>query len=256
MTDSNYVKDGTILDDTPSSAAVAGEITQREDGRAEVRVASVDANVLGAVYVEGLFRATCGTSVTFNKGVPLFWDASANTVVTEANANGDADFYIGLAQKAKVSGELYAEFTLNTPRQPGAIGVLMSRVIEFDCETGQSNPDTVLIPADWNKNGIIIFGVYGLVTEVFAGSTEDQGIVTVSDESDNALSTLTASNAAADAVNDVIAGTNPVLGASTGAAVKTVAAGEYVDAAVTQATSGGTPAGKMQVCVLFAPLPH
>ena len=85
------------------------------------------------------------------------------------------------------------------------------------------------------------------------GSSEDQGIITVYDESNNALYTLTPSDAAADAINDIVVG-YMAQAASTGDAMKTVAAGEFIDCKVTQATSGGSPAGKMRVHLTVRPL--
>jgi hypothetical protein len=135
-------------------------------------------------------------------------------------------------------------------------------MLEFDCATGGDSGSSsyVLIPASENPNGLIILACFGILTEVMAGSSEDQGVVTISDESDNALDTLTPSDAAADALGDYITGASipePLyVGGSTGTAWagKMVAAGEFVDAAVTQLTVG-TPAGRYLVCVLYVPVP-
>lgn len=124
---------------------------------------------------------------------------------------------------------------------------------EFDCETGEDTAAKVLLPGYANQNGLLVTGVYGRVTEVFAGSSEDQGVVTVRDTAENALATLTASDSAADADGDIIVGYQADA-ASTGDAAKTVAAGVGIEAIVTQATSGGSPAGKMRVYVRFQPL--
>jgi hypothetical protein len=105
-----------------------------------------------------------------------------------------------------------------------------------------------------NLRGLLVLGAYGVVTEAFAGDTQDQGVITILDESDNALATLTVSDNGADGIGDVIVGTNPVIGASTGDAVKTVAAGEYVDCKCTQAVTGASKAGKMKVYILAIPL--
>lgn len=129
----------------------------------------------------------------------------------------------------------------------------MSFTPELDCETGKDTADHVLIPEWMNPHGLQLALVWGVITEAMAGSSEDQGVITIYDESDNALATLTPNDAAADAIGDVIMGTNPLIGASTGDAVKSVAAGEYVDCKVTQATSGGTPAGKVKVYALVVP---
>lgn len=120
----------------------------------------------------------------------------------------------------------------------------IAKIFEFDCaETPVTN---VLIPAADNPRGLIIVHGWGYFTEAMVGSSEDQGIVTVSDESDNALMTFTPTDGASDAIGDYILGVQ-LASTATGTAVATlVAAGEYVDAIVTQATAG-TPAGKYKV---------
>jgi len=124
-------------------------------------------------------------------------------------------------------------------------------VVEVDCETDSASVE--LIPAHQNPDGLIIIAAFGVVTEQFGGGTEDQGVVTISDESDNAICTLTASDGGADAVNDVIEGFF-LHEAATGDAGKVVAAGEYVDCACTQNTSGTSAAGKMTVHLIVKPL--
>ena len=85
---------------------------------------------------------------------------------------------------------------------------------------------------------------YAEITEVMAGSSEDQMIVTVQDEDDNAKATLTAANAAADAAGDIIIGSAGAFVDTSGAAMVKIPVGKAVEAYVSQATSGGSPAGK------------
>ena len=144
--------------------------------------------------------------------------------------------------------------TVNAPlTTQGVVVESKLAMAEFDCADDSSNPTIVLIPASLNKNGLIIKRIWALVTEVFAG-TEDQGIVTVSDESDNSLGTLTASDASGDAVDAIIQGSGNSTEDATGTALTTVAAGEYVDAVVTQQTTGACT-GKMLVCVEYIAVP-
>jgi predicted RecA/RadA family phage recombinase len=233
----------------------SGEVVWLEDGRAAVRdglqaAASGDA----VTYVtEGHFALASAAATTFSKGDPVFWDASANQAVAASVAiDGADDFYLGLAVKAKVNGDTTVLVDLNAI--PFAQGVIQSFVYEFDCETGKDAAVHTLIPAKWNKRGLVILGCYGLVSEVYAGGDQDQGIVTIKDSeaAPNTLSTLTVSDGGGDAANDVVIGINPVIGVATGAAVKTVAAGKAVTGAVTQATAGAGAAGKMKVFVLAA----
>ena len=125
----------------------------------------------------------------------------------------------------------------------------IGKVFEFDCAVA-TPVRKIIIPAADNPRGLIITHGWGYITEAMVGGGEDQGIVTVSDESDNALFTLTPSDAAADSIGDYILGVQ-LANTVTGTAVATlVAAGEYVDGIVTQITET-TPAGKYYVFVEY-----
>src|SRR5690606_3434556 len=109
---------------------------------------------------------------------------------------------------------------------------------EFYCEDGVDSATHILFPTWQNKNGLVFYDAFALVTEQFAGATEDQGIVTIEDTDGTDLGTITAADAGADVVGDVIRATNVISGASNGAAAKTVAAGKGIRGVVTQTTSG------------------
>ncbi len=241
-------------------ALSAGEVVQLADARAAF-VAGLQAIASGDPCNQtqrGLAKVASASGTTFSKGDPVYWDASANLAVAPAlTLDGSADFYVGTAHKAKVSGETVVEVDLNA--QPLLPAIPQPTVFEFDCEdgadeTGGTKNIHVLIPANANKRGLLILGAYALVTEVFGGATEDQGIVTITDGSGNTICTLTATDAGADAANDVIVGTSDLFSATTGDAAKVVAAGVTVRGQVTQETSGAGKAGKMKVYVLATPL--
>lgn len=243
-----FLRDANVHKDTAAAAVTTGEVMQLSDGRAAIYSGLSGASSGDPIgkQLDGIFTIQKATGDTFAKGDPVFWDASASkAVAADDDLDGSADFYLGTAHAAAGSSATTVEVDLNAGFQR-----LRPFVYEFDCETGVDTDNHVLIPASMNPKGLLILGIYGVITEVMAGSSQDQGIVTVRDESNNTIATLTPSDSAADALGDVIVGTSPVLGASTGAAVKTVAAGEFVDAQVTQVTAGGTPAGKMRVYVL------
>lgn len=241
----NYQSDPHTVDYTPTTAKTAGTAIQLADGTVGILNNDLAANQLGALQIGGVAKVTTDTATTWADGAEIWYDASAEEAVTKSlTLDGDTDFRLGIAVGAQVSGDLVGYVRLNQVRPP-----LEPIVFEFD--TAEDTTAHVLIPAEMNPNGLLILGVYAVVTEVFAG-TEDQGIVTVSDESDNAIATLTPSNAGADALGDIIVGYSAPA-ATTGAAAKIVAAGEYVDAVVTQATTGAA-AGKMKVYVHAVPL--
>ena len=136
---------------------------------------------------------------------------------------------------------------------PLANGVVVGVATEIDCQTTIDTGAHVLVPAWMNPRGLVIESIYGRLTEAMAGDTEDQGVITVYDESDNSLAVLTPSNGGTDAIGDIVVG-YLADAASTGAAHKVVAAGEFIDCKVTQATSGASVAGKMVVYIKAVPL--
>jgi predicted RecA/RadA family phage recombinase len=247
-------QEGDAVYYTPSAAVVAGVPTRLPDGRVGIPPNAVAASVEGSFDVRGVFQGDTASAATWNAGDKLAWDASASQLVKAAlTLDGDADLIIGTAGEAQVSGATTGTVLLN--EGPRNYGLQVQQVVyEFDCETGVDSTAHVLIPSEQNPHGLLLLGAYAIVTEVFAGSTQDQGIVTIQDEDDTAICTLTASDAAADAVNDIIVGTSDIFGATSGDAAKVVAAGKDVEGIVSQATSGGTPAGKMKVFLLFMPL--
>lgn len=239
------------VEQAAGEALSSGEIQRLADGRAAVYQGLNDAASGDKVSLAtaGRFYVKAASATTFAVGDLVYWDASASAAVKPAHTlDGSADFCLGTCVEAKASGSTKVLVDLNA-----AYERLRPFVYEFDCQTGVDAADHVLIPAYMNPHGLVIEAVYARVTEVFAGSSEDQGIVTVNDEDDNAIATLTASDGAADVVGDIIEGWF-LEEQATGAAHKTVAAGKFVDAKVTQATSGGSPAGKMTVYVRARPL--
>ncbi len=178
------------------------------------------------------------TTIVFavDKGID-FWAATTTVdIVLEYNGqrvNVDA---VGPGTEHKV--------VVNV-QEYGAV-VRVAKIFEFVC--GETAVTHVLIPAADNPRGLIITHGFAYITEVMLGDSEDQGIVTVSDESNNSLMTFTPSDAAADGVGDYILGVQ-LASTATGTAVATlVAAGEFVDALVTQLTDhSGTQTGKYKV---------
>lgn len=246
-----YLGSGEILDHTPASALAAGEVIQLADGMAAVAVADIAANEMGSVRVCGLHDFDSASATVFAIGAEVWWDASANKAITTPGEA--ADFYLGTATVAKANGQTTVRVSLNAAPE-FKNGVIQSRVIEVDCQENAQVAAQNIIPASWNKLGLILIGVYGFITEDFAGAGEDQGIITIEDSDGTDICTLTPSDASADDVNDVIVGTSDLGGAATGDVAKFVAAGKGVQALVTQATAGVGAAGKVKVLGLFARL--
>ena len=128
---------------------------------------------------------------------------------------------------------------------------------EFDCAVDAEEHE--LIAAIDNHAGLTVLAVFGVTSEVFAGSSEDQGVVTVYDSDDTALATLTAEDGGQGA-DDLIIGVGASStecplhdAAATGDPAVIVAAAKSVYGKVTQATVG-TPTGKIKVTILATPL--
>lgn len=129
-----------------------------------------------------------------------------------------------------------------------------SIVREFDCETAAGDSSAkMLYPAWANPSGLLVESVYGVITEVFAGASEDQGVVTVRDTVPNTITTITVADSSGDAAGDVRLGYD-ISRATVGDAGKTVAAGVGIEAIVSQGTSGASAAGKMKVYLRVTPL--
>ena len=254
MGEATYNKDAAVKKFVATATADSGEIRQLDDGRA-CFITGLVAVAIGdtqGMQDRGIVAVDTALSTTFSKGDEVVWDSSASAAVAKGlTMNGDEDFRLGICTETCSSAQTKVLVDLNATA-PGNGAPLEPIVYEFDCQTGVDATAHVLIPAEQNPNGLIITHVFAIVTEQFAG-TEDQGIVTVSDKSDNAICTLTPTNAGADDIGDYILGVQAQSTATNAATILQVAAGEYVDAIVTQATTGSA-AGKMKVYIEAIPL--
>lgn len=172
----------------------------------------------------------------------VFWAATATVdVMLEAGENR-----VLVASLAPGSEH---NVVINTQDQGRVVRASLEPA-DIDCALASAAAAVVLIPAVDNPRGLIILSAFGRIIEAFAGDSEDQGVITVSDESDNSLFTLTPTNAGADAIDDYVLGFQ-IDSTATGAALLIVAAGEYVDAVVTTLCSGANLAGKMRVYITY-----
>jgi hypothetical protein len=139
----------------------------------------------------------------------------------------------------------------------GKIVNLQCAMLEFDFDESKVPVDTYLelIPASLNKYGLIITGIKGFVTEIFSSSTV---VITVNDEDNNTLATLTP--VTADDVGELVKFDSSGFTAEWEALANNVdytshmvAAGLNVDAAITTAISVVT--GKLLVLVEFYAIP-
>lgn len=136
-------------------------------------------------------------------------------------------------------------------------GLLVGRV-EVDCTALSAAGENVIIPAVFNESGLAILHCAAIVTERFAGASQDQGIVTLQDTDGTTLAlTFTPADAGADALNDFLqegGASDTLVNAASGDAGAVVPAGKGVQAAVTQAAAGAGAAGKLKIIVVAVPV--
>lgn len=199
------------------------------------------------IITKGRVSITAGSSLTWTKGYPVFVDLNTQEAVQDCEVAANLAL-AGKAAEDKGSGDTAVEILLNDL----AAGPPIQMSYEFDCEGGDTD-NHVLIPAQLNKTGLLITRIFGRITEVFGGASQDQGVVTVKDGDGNSLTTITVADAAADAADDYRLG-YALSAASAGDAMKKVAAGKAVMGAVSQQTTGASAAGKIRVTVEAVPL--
>jgi hypothetical protein len=232
----------------PGGGLASGDVVAAAGGRAGfvLGLKSVDAGDKAAVCTDA-YAKVAASAPAWVKGDEIWFDASAGVAVKKsATLDGSADLYLGVAAEAKALNATEGYVLLNKRITLDPI------VFEFDCEGGDT-ADHVLIPAEMNPNGLLITHIFGIVSEVFAGGTQDQGVVTVEDSDNNALTTITVADTSGDAAGDYRLGYN-LSAAAAGDAAKTVAAGKAVTGRVSQQTTGTSAAGKLKVYVRAIPL--
>jgi len=253
--DTAHYQEGCRLDHTPSSAVSPGDIVDAGKGLYGFADDDIAASRLGALALTGIRLAQSASATTFSVGDDVYWDASAEKAVAADDGLDGADLLLGVCVIAKTSGQNAVAFVpVNVLDRYNCIRPI---VYEFDCDATNGDTDEhILIPANMNKTGLVFKGAMGIVTEQFAGDSEDQGVVTIEDEDDGAICTLTPSDAGADAVGDIIVSSIHWGVSTTGTAWKTVAAGKAVQGYVSQQTDGNTVvgAGKMRVYIDVCPL--
>lgn len=238
---------------TASGTMAGGSLFQMSDGRAAV-VSQLKGAVSGdrvSAQTQGIFGLAAASATLFAVGDDVFWDASADLAIT-APASAE-DFYCGKCVKEKVDGATEVWTDLNVGGISGGSlgGLVQSPTVELDWEDAT---EYTVLNAEQNPSGAYVFACFGEITEQCAGGDEDQLICQLLDEDDNVLSVLTVTDGGADAVGDIVQGTQTANGASTGAVLKKVPADKAAKVKVSQATSGAGAAGTMAVTVVFLPI--
>ncbi len=114
-----------------------------------------------------------------------------------------------------------------------------------------------LIPARANVGGLAIVDVFGVITQVMAGASVAQPVVTLYASDDTALNVTITPSASPDALGAIIKSGGSAYTAeraATGSAGALVGAGSGVYAKITTPTSGSGAAGKIKLVAIAAEL--
>jgi len=202
------------------------------------------------VLVEGMFQDALASAVIADVGKPVFL-SDDNTLSKVALGNR----YVGHIQSLVSAGNVLVRF--NNTLQFNSLPVI-ERVSPAVTVTALTNMALLIDPTE-NHNGLIITRAFAIVTTAMAGSSEDQGEVTLQDTDGTTLGiVMIGTNTTPDVAGDIILPTGTVVDnhatpAATGAAVVIVPADKGVRVKCTQATAG-TPAGAVKVYVKAVPI--
>jgi len=223
-------------------AGISSERVDNSAGSAGDKTVTVEKAAVARLFHSGIARA--------DEGKEVF--VADNQTVKEAISHVFAGRVFGYVSSSEVDVDLRPAYRTRMPSaQP-----LISVCAELDCEVADQTVQ--LVPARANHGGLALVHAAAIVTEVFAGGTQDQGIVKLYDSDDTDLNvSFTPADAGADALNDFVqegGSADTLVNAASGDAGCVVAAGKGVYAKVTQAVSGTSAAGKMKIIAVFAPL--
>lgn len=105
-----FRQDGESLDFTAPAAITGGEVFQ-EDGRAAVCPVDLASGAVGAASVCGIYRMLKTASIVMLKGMPAYWDHSANKV--HFKKVNDRDFYLGIVAADAAGADTTVDININ-----------------------------------------------------------------------------------------------------------------------------------------------
>lgn len=189
---------------TAGAALNGGEIQQLADGRACVRAGLADSasGDLVTFYTSGVFDVKAASGTTFAAGETVWWDESAEAAIGVGSAAA-GDFPIGVAVKAKVSGETAVEVDLNVQSGQGeeVLEVAVAASSAVTNTTTETEVGRVTIPANTVGVGTIL----DFFTQVIATATNGTDTFRVRIRKDSITGEILADSAAVDlADNDVV----------------------------------------------------
>lgn len=145
MPEAIYRQASGLVDYTAGSDLSAGWVFQLADKRAAILAADVKSGKKVGAYTQGIVDIAAASGTTFSAGDEVYWDESAGACIARSSADLTADFFLGVAVVAKVSGELFVAVDLNAGRKttggtvtldgsnPTPIVTGLAEVIAFSC---------------------------------------------------------------------------------------------------------------------------
>lgn len=106
-----YRNEGESLDFTAPAAITGGEVFQLPDGRAAVCPVDLASGAVGAASVCGVYRVLKTASIVMLRGMPVYWDHSANKANFEAV--NDRDFFMGVVAADAAGSDTTVDVILN-----------------------------------------------------------------------------------------------------------------------------------------------
>lgn len=107
-----YRDDSYTLEATLGAAQKGGDIVQVAGFAGVIQGVGDHANGdVVEVAIKGRFDIASASATTFSAGDRVMWDESESAAVTVASTNGD--FNLGIAAKAKTSGQTFVSVILN-----------------------------------------------------------------------------------------------------------------------------------------------
>ena len=202
-----------------------------------VEATAVDGAAKVRVYTQGDFDLTISGAVIGDLGKLVYASDDGTFTLTPVGVP------FGYIVSFDTAGKAIVRLCIPSPT-PGNVFHVMGVV---NCVATTS---VIILPATFNRNGLTLRSIHGVVSTVMAGSSEDQGVVTLYDSADASSSlTLTAADGgAAVGTSCAKAGAYDLIsmtGGTNDPVIEAADVGLYVKS--TQLTSGGTPTGAIRV---------
>jgi predicted RecA/RadA family phage recombinase len=190
MAEALFIQDECDPDYTPGTATVAGTIILHSSGKAAVILAGLAAGELGAAIREGIFDVLAASGTTFADGESVWWDDTNNLAVNAGNAN--ATFRVGLAVRAKVSGETVVRLSLNESDRDALNITTLADSAAVTNTVAETIAGTFTIPANTLKPGMVLDFLAAIIAAATNSTDTFRGRVRIGGVSGTVLADTTA----------------------------------------------------------------